>query len=71
MIEINRNMRYESVYQMEGNVELIELDSIEIICFKYTIDSIWMDDRWKALWSESIDDDCYMERWEVDRVIEW
>ena len=56
---------------MEGNVELIELDSIEIICFKYTIDSIWMDDRWKALWSESIDDDCYMERWEVDRVIEW
>ena len=45
MIEINRNMRYESVYQMEGNVELIELDSIEIICFSSTIDSIWMDDR--------------------------
>ena len=38
-------MRYESVCQMEGNVELIELDSIEIISFKYTIDSIWMDDR--------------------------
>ena len=64
-------MRYESVCQMEGNVELIELDSIEIICFKYTIDSIWMDDRWKTMWSESIDDDCYMERWKVDRVIEW
>ena len=45
MIEINRNMRYESVYQMEGNVELIELDSIEIISFPYTIESIWMDDR--------------------------
>ena len=45
MIEINRNMRYDSVYQMEGNVELIELDSIEIISFPYTIDSIWMDDR--------------------------
>ena len=45
MIEINRNMRYESVYQMEGNVELIELDSIEIISFPYTIDSIWMDNR--------------------------
>ena len=45
MIKINRNMRYESVCQMEGNVELIELDSIEIICFKYTIDSIWMDNR--------------------------
>ena len=45
MIKINRKMRYESVCQMEGNVELIELDSIEIISFKYTIDSIWMDDR--------------------------
>ena len=45
MIEINRNMRYESVYQMEGNVELIELDSIEIISFPYTIESIWMDNR--------------------------
>ena len=45
MIEINRNMRYESVCQMEGNVELIERDSIEIMCFSYTIDSIWMDNR--------------------------
>ena len=45
MIKINRNMRYESVCQMEGNVELIELDSIEIISFPYTIDSIWMDNR--------------------------
>ena len=45
MIKINRNMRYESVYQMEGNVELIELDSIEIISFPYTIESIWMDNR--------------------------
>ena len=45
MIEINRNMRYESVCQMEGNVELIELVSIEIICSSYTIDDIWMDDR--------------------------
>ena len=45
MIEINRNMRYESVYQMEGNVELIDLVSIEIISFPYTIESIWMDNR--------------------------
>ena len=45
MIEINRNMRYESVCQMEGNVELTKLVSIEIICFSYTIDVIWMDDR--------------------------
>ena len=28
---------------MEGNVELTKLVSIEIICFPYTIDVIWMD----------------------------
>ena len=71
MIEIDWKMWYESVCQMEGNVELTKLVSIEIICFPYTIDVIWMDDRSKVWWSESIDDDCYMERWEGDRVIEW
>ena len=47
---------------MEGNVELTKLVSIEIVCFLYTIDDIWMDNRGKAWCSESIDDDCYMER---------
>ena len=45
MIEIDRKMRYECVCQMEGNVELTKLISIEIVCFSYTIDDIWMDDR--------------------------
>ena len=47
---------------MEGNVELTKLVLIEIICFSYTVDAIWMDDRGKAWCSESIDDACYMER---------